>query len=41
MLHEQFEHQHVANAMENKKFELKNAANIVDKWQLPAPKCCK
>jgi hypothetical protein len=30
MLHEQFEHQHAANTMENERFKLKNAANTVE-----------
>ena len=30
MLHEQFEHQHVAISIENQRFELKNAANTVE-----------
>ena len=30
MLHEQFEHQKVANTMENERFELKNVANTVE-----------
>ena len=30
MLHEQFEHQNVANSIENETFELKNAANTIE-----------
>jgi hypothetical protein len=30
MLHEQFEHQKVANTMENERFKLKNVANTVE-----------
>ena len=40
MLHEQFQHQNVANSIENERFELKNAANTLE-TQLPAPKCYK
>ena len=47
MLHEQFEHQNVANSIENERFELKNAANTLEtaasssKMLLIPPKCCK
>jgi hypothetical protein len=47
MLHEQFQHQNVANSIENERFELKHAANTVETaassskmLQIP-PKCCK
>ena len=40
MLHEQFQHQNVANSIENERFELKHAANTLE-TQLPAPKCYK
>jgi hypothetical protein len=30
MLHEQFQHQKVANTMENERFKLKNVANTVE-----------
>jgi hypothetical protein len=30
MLHEQFEHQNVANSFENETFELKNAASTIE-----------
>jgi len=47
MLHQQFEHQNVANSIENERFELKNAANTLEtaasssEMLLIPPKCCK
>ena len=47
MLRQQFEHQHVANSIENERFELKNASNTLEtaasssKMLLIPPKCCK
>ena len=47
MLHEQFEHQNVANSIGNEMFELKNAASTLEsaasssKMLLIPPKCCK
>ena len=47
MLHDQFEHQHVADSIENEMVKLKNAANILETvassskmLQIP-PTCCK
>ena len=39
MLHEQFEHQNIANSIEHERFALEKCCNIRLKWQLPAPKC--
>ena len=47
MLHEQFEHQNVANSISNERFELKNAASTLEtaasssKMLLIPPTCCK
>ena len=47
MLRQQFEHQHVANSIENERFELKNVSNTLEtaasssKMLLIPQKCCK
>jgi hypothetical protein len=40
MLHEHFEHQNVANSIENRGSNSR-MLQIPLKWQHPAPKCCK